>query len=108
MILLPLKCAILAQRLPVAQEKRYHLTATCSFLQPPPKPKARANEPKPPRVTPPDVADDDDPELPKKPKLEERLYPLPPPEPPRDVQLAGVAGPAMPGGVGWQVSPVSA
>jgi hypothetical protein len=104
------------------QAKRGDFTASCGFVGPqrkvrqprPEKPNARAKEPKPPRVTLPwpesvEVADDERPDevsLPKKPKRDDdRLYP--PPDDPRDVQpvlLCGIAGAAIPGGVGWQFS----
>ena len=81
----------------------------------PEKPNARAKEPKPPRVTlfepeSVDVADDERPDevsLPKKLKRDDdRLQP--PPDDPRDAQpvlLCGIAGAAIPGGVGWQFPP---
>jgi hypothetical protein len=81
--------------------------------------KARANEPKPPRVTPPepeseDVADeawlDEEVSLLKK-LLRDQLPPEPPWPPdhvePRCEQLApvcGIAGAAIPGEAGWQLS----
>jgi hypothetical protein len=81
----------------------------------PEKPNARANEPKPPRVTLPepesvDVADAERPgevSLPKK-LTRDHDRPYPPPDDPRDEQpvlLCGIAGAAIPGGVGWQFPP---
>ena len=77
--------------------------------------KARANEPKPPRVTPPDaesgVPPDDaccDPvSLLKKPERDDQYPPWPPPDP-DPVRLQSVAGcvtagAAMPGDAGWQL-----
>ena len=86
-----------------------------NFGQPrPEKPNARANEPKPPRVTPAELeseelADDERPDevsLPKKLKCDDdRLYS--PPDDPRDAQpvlVCGIAGAAITGGVDWQFS----
>jgi hypothetical protein len=89
--------------------------------QPPEKCAANecANEPKPPRVTPldpesDDVADDEwlDEESPLKKLLREDDPPPPAPEPPEDeprglqsVFACGSAGAAIPGDVGWQLSP---
>ena len=87
--------------------------------QPPEKCAANecANEPKPPRVTPldPESDDVDDDEWLDEESLEKKLlreYDPPPPEPPDDelrglqsVFACGNAGVAIPGDVGWQLSP---
>jgi hypothetical protein len=95
-------------------------TASCGkagFAQPPTEKcaeKARANEPKPPRVTLPDPesgepADDawfDPVSLLKKPERDDHDPPWPPPEDdplgPQFVACCVTAGAAMPGDVGWQ------
>jgi hypothetical protein len=80
-------------------------------------PKLCANEPKPPRVTPPDPESEapdeawlDDAESPEKKLLREDELP-PPPEPPDDdprgghsALICGIAGPAIPGEGGRQFS----
>lgn len=82
------------------------------MCQPPLKPNACANEPKPPRLTE-ELEDDEellDDELPdeesKKLLRDERLLlPLPPDDELREVQSApgcGVTGAVTPGGGGWQ------
>lgn len=89
--------------------------------QPPPKPNACANEPKPPRLTELALAADDDDEPPpdeesllKKLLRDDQLLPLPPWPPYPDDELrgaqstpgCGTAGAVMPGGGGcggWQV-----
>jgi hypothetical protein len=93
--------------------------SNCYFRQlRPEKPNVLAKEPKPPRVTPPELAsaevvDDervDELSPPKKLERDDHPYP-PPPDDPRGVHLAlvcGTAGAAIPGGFGWQFSGISA
>ena len=94
-----------------------NLRGTHASFQPPEKPNACANEPKPPRATPPEVEPDDvpddewlDEESPLKKLLREDDPP--PPEPPDEdprgghpAFVCGIAGAAIPGEDGRQFSP---
>jgi len=94
---------------------RHRAGVACSkrnFRQPrPEKPNARAKEPKPPRVTPPELASAvlaDDvrlEELSPPKKLNRDDAPYPPPDDPRGAQpvlFCGTEGAAIAGGIGWQ------